>query len=140
MKLLLALFCFSVFSFGMATKVEKCNPKTPAADAVKVESGDLVTVHYTGWLFDKKGKDHKGKEFDSSKKEGRTPFSVTIGSHQVIEGWDKGIVGLAKGQKCTLTIPPKEGYGERGAPGAIPPNSTLIFDVEVLDVKKPGKS
>lgn len=95
--------------------------------------GSLVTVHYTGWLHDPDAKDHKGKQFDSSR--GDTPFQFTVGAGQVIAGWDEGLLGMKVGGKRTLVIPPEMGYGERGAGGSIPPNATLIFDVELLQVR-----
>jgi len=94
-------------------------------------AGHKVTVHYTGWL-DQNGS--KGKKFDSSLDRGQ-PFSFNLGGHQVIRGWDEGVAGMKVGGKRTLTIPPDLGYGARGAPGAIPPNATLIFDVELLGVQ-----
>jgi len=89
-------------------------------------AGKLITVHYTGRLED-------GTVFDSSV--GRAPFEFVLGAGQVIEGWDKGFDGMKVGGKRTLTIPPEMGYGATGAGGVIPPNATLIFDVELLDVK-----
>jgi peptidylprolyl isomerase len=103
----------------------------------KVGTGDIattghkVTVHYTGWL-DQNGT--KGKKFDSSVDRG-DPFTFGLGAKQVIKGWDEGVSGMKVGGKRTLTIPPELGYGARGAPGAIPPNATLIFDVELLKVQ-----
>jgi peptidylprolyl isomerase len=88
-------------------------------------------VHYTGWLFDN---GVKGKKFDSSVDRGQ-PFQFTLGAHQVIAGWDEGVAGMKVGGSRTLIIPPELGYGARGAGGVIPPNATLIFDVELLDVK-----
>jgi len=90
-------------------------------------SGCLVDVHYTGWLTD-------GSKFDSSLDRGQ-PFSFALGGGQVIQGWDQGVVGMKVGGKRKLTIPPELGYGRRGAGGVIPPNATLIFEVELLSVR-----
>jgi FKBP-type peptidyl-prolyl cis-trans isomerase len=90
-------------------------------------TGKTAVVHYTGWLSD-------GTKFDSSKDRGQ-PFSFPLGGGRVIKGWDEGVVGMKVGGKRTLIIPPELGYGARGAPGAIPPNATLKFEVELLDVR-----
>ena len=100
----------------------------------EAEPGFNVSVHYTGWLYDEKAADHKGKKFDSSVDRGQ-PFKFDLGAGQVIQGWDEGFAGMKIGGKRTLIIPSEMGYGARGAGGAIPPNATLIFDVELLDVK-----
>lgn len=94
-------------------------------------TGQICVMHYTGWLYED-GK--KGTKFDSSVDRGQ-PFQFAIGTGQVIAGWDEGVATMKVGGKRTLTIPPELGYGARGAGGVIPPNATLIFDVELLDVK-----
>jgi FKBP-type peptidyl-prolyl cis-trans isomerase FkpA len=93
-------------------------------------SGKKVSVHYTGWLFDNGA---KGNKFDSSKDRG-DPFIFPLGQGHVIKGWDEGVAGMKVGGKRQLTIPPDLGYGARGAGGVIPPNATLIFEVELLKV------
>ena len=100
----------------------------------EAKSGRQVTVHYTGWLYDAKAADKHGKKFDSSKDHGE-PFSFKLGGGQVIRGWDQGVAGMKVGGTRTLVIPSELGYGQRGAGGAIPPNATLLFDVELLEVK-----
>lgn len=91
------------------------------------EAGDLVSVHYTGTLTD-------GTKFDSSKDRG-TPFNFTLGAGQVIEGWDKGVAGMKVGGVRKLTIPSSMAYGNQGVPGVIPGGATLIFEVELLEIK-----
>jgi peptidylprolyl isomerase len=93
--------------------------------------GQICVMHYTGWLYEG-GK--KGKKFDSSV-DRNEPFEFPIGQHKVIAGWDEGVASMKVGGKRTLIIPPELGYGARGAGGVIPPNATLIFDVELLGVK-----
>ena len=95
-------------------------------DGAEAISGKKVTVNYRGML-------ENGKEFDSSY--GRGPFSFALGAGQVIKGWDEGVAGMRIGGKRKLIIPPELGYGSRGAGGVIPPNATLIFEVELLEVK-----
>ena len=97
------------------------------------EAGTTVSVHYTGWLFDAAADGNKGGKFDSSRDRGQ-PFQFALGHGQVIAGWDQGVLGMKSGGQRTLTIPPELGYGARGAGGAIPPNATLVFDVELLAV------
>ncbi len=98
------------------------------------EQGFNVTVHYTGWLYDPNKSDGKGEKFDSSL-DRREPFVFFLGGGQVIRGWDEGFAGMKVGGKRTLIIPSDMGYGARGAGGVIPPNATLVFDVELLDIK-----
>ena len=100
----------------------------------EAEPGFNVSVHYTGWLYDAAAEGFKGKKFDSSV-DRKQPFDFALGAGQVIQGWDEGFAGMKIGGKRTLIIPPEMGYGARGAGGVIPPNATLIFDVELLDVK-----
>ena len=95
------------------------------------QTGQICVMHYTGWLY-KDGV--KGQKFDSSVDRGQ-PFEFTIGRGQVIKGWDEGVASMKVGGKRTLIIPPELGYGARGAGGGIPPNATLMFDVELLGVK-----
>ena len=100
---------------------------TKVGTGAEAVAGKTVTVHYTGTLTD-------GKKFDSSLDRGQ-PFKFTLGAGQVIQGWDKGFAGMKVGGKRKLTIPPELGYGARGAGNVIPPNATLIFDVELLGVE-----
>jgi peptidylprolyl isomerase len=95
------------------------------------KTGQTCVMHYTGWLYENGA---KGKKFDSSVDRGQ-PFEFPIGTHRVIPGWDEGVASMKVGGKRTLIIPPQLGYGERGAGGVIPPNATLIFDVELLGIK-----
>jgi FKBP-type peptidyl-prolyl cis-trans isomerase FkpA len=97
-------------------------------------AGKTVTVHYTGWLYDAAAADHHGKKFDSSR-DRNEPFPFALGRGQVIQGWDEGVAGMKVGGQRTLVIPPQMGYGPRGYPPVIPGNATLVFDVELLDVK-----
>jgi FKBP-type peptidyl-prolyl cis-trans isomerase len=106
------------------TKVGKGAAAVPGKD---------VTVHYIGWLYDGKAPDHHGKKFDSSRDHGE-PFTFRLGSGSVIRGWDQGVAGMKVGGQRTLVIPSDLGYGARGTGAIIPPNATLVFDVELLGV------
>ena len=97
-------------------------------------SGKPVVVHYTGWLYDPSSPEGKGKKFDSSV-DRKEPFSFPLGGGRVIRGWDEGVAGMKVGGKRTLIIPADKAYGARGAGGVIPPNATLVFDVELLEVR-----
>jgi len=104
---------------------------TKIGDGATAKAGNKVSVNYTGWLYNNGA---KGAKFDSSLDRGQ-PFQFTLGAHQVIAGWDEGVAGMKVGGKRTLIIPPELGYGARGAGGAIPPNATLMFDVDLLQVQ-----
>jgi len=97
-------------------------------------AGKTVFVHYTGWLYSESAADHHGAKFDSSRDRNQ-PFDFRLGAGQVIAGWDQGVAGMKVGGQRTLVIPSSLGYGASGAGGVIPPNATLVFDVELLDVK-----
>ena len=97
-------------------------------------AGKTVIVHYTGWLYDPAAADGHGAKFDSSV-DRKEPFAFPLGGGKVIKGWDEGVAGMKVGGKRTLVIPPQMGYGARGAGGVIPPNATLLFDVELIEVK-----
>jgi FKBP-type peptidyl-prolyl cis-trans isomerase FkpA len=96
--------------------------------------GKIAVVHYTGWLYDPSAADKKGRKFDSSL-DRHSPFSFPIGGGKVIRGWDEGVAGMRVGGRRTLIIPPDMAYGSRGAGGVIPPDATLVFEVELLDVR-----
>lgn len=115
-------------------------PKTLVTEDLAPGSGDPITfrtavlVGYTGWLYDACAPDRKGAMFDTS--QGRpTPFGLVVGAGRVIKGWDEGLIGMREGGKRRLVIPPDKGYGSEAAPGGkIPPNSTLVFEVEIIKV------
>ena len=147
--LLVALAACAIASAARAEAPAASPPVTPPAAAAPEAAvlvtdlvkgvgdeafpGMVVIVHYTGWLYDPKAADKHGKKFDSSKDHGE-PFEFRLGAGSVIRGWDQGVAGMKVGGKRTLVIPSELGYGSRGAGGAIPPNATLLFDVELLGV------
>lgn len=103
-----------------------------------ISQGQVAVVHYTGWLYEPGAPDNKGKQFDSSRDRGQ-PFRFTIGAGQVIKGWEEGVQGMRVGSRRRLIIPAHLGYGERGTPGGpIPPNATLLFDIELLGIEQAG--
>jgi FKBP-type peptidyl-prolyl cis-trans isomerase len=135
-------------AFGCATE-EKSTPAPTAAckpapselltqdtqpgtgDTVRFRSA--VLVEYTGWLYDGCARDLKGKQFDTS--QGRSaPFGIIVGAGRVIKGWDEGLIGIKEGGKRLLVIPADKAYGAKGVPGTIPPNATLVFDVQVTKI------
>ena len=137
----------AIFPFAVVLLVTACGGNTENTSVTQLirqddamgagaeaQSGRVVTVHYTGWLYDQTRPDRKGNKFDSSR-DRNEPFSFNLGAGEVIRGWDEGVAGMKVGGRRTLTIPPDMGYGARGAGGVIPPNATLLFDVELLEVK-----
>jgi FKBP-type peptidyl-prolyl cis-trans isomerase FkpA len=133
-KLVLGLRVVIVYALlGIPQAMSAAKVTTPSGlqyvDVAK--AGDQVSVHYTGWLQNPDGS--KGRKFDSSKDRGQ-PFRFALGQGQVIKGWDEGVQGMKVGGVRELIIPPALGYGQRGAGGVIPPNATLIFEVELLGV------
>ena len=134
---------FAFTSSSSLANAEKLPPE-PVAKLHKIDvnvgSGDIaktgssVFVHYTGWLYDPSKDEGKGKKFDSSKDRGKK-FNFPLGAGMVIKGWDEGVVGMQVGGLRKLIIPSSLGYGKRGAGGVIPPNATLLFEVELFEVK-----
>lgn len=100
-----------------------------------VASGDIASMHYTGWLFDPEAEDGRGTKFDSSLDRGQV-FEFPLGGGRVIKGWDIGVAGMEIGEKRLLKIAPELGYGDRGAGGVIPPGATLLFEVELVSFKR----
>ena len=145
-RLLLALLLSSTFIATTACSKQPApaTEKNKAAELIKTDTkvgagaeavtGHGVSVHYTGWLYDEAAPEHKGMKFDSSRDRGQ-PFDFPLGAGHVIKGWDQGVAGMKVGGQRTLVIPAELGYGARGAGGVIPPNATLVFDVELLGVR-----
>ncbi|HOC11755.1 FKBP-type peptidyl-prolyl cis-trans isomerase [Thermomonas sp.] len=99
------------------------------------QAGDEVSVHYTGWLYDQHAPDKRSRKFDSSRDRGQ-PFVFLLGAGRVIRGWDDGVAGMRVGGKRELRIPANLGYGRDGAGDVIPPGASLVFEVELLDIRK----
>ncbi len=112
---------------------EATGEETAMTDTI-ANAGDTVAVHYTGWLYDPEAPEGKGQKFDSSVDRGE-PFVFPLGAGQVIKGWDQGVEGMEVGETRMLNIPPELGYGDRGAGGVIPPGATLLFEVQLLEVR-----
>jgi FKBP-type peptidyl-prolyl cis-trans isomerase FkpA len=119
-------------STGTETMPLQKNDLSPGNGA-EITSGQTALVHYTGWLYDAAAPENKGKQFDSSV--GGEPFEFPLGGGAVIQGWDQGVAGMKVGGKRRLVIPPEMGYGNRGAGGVIPPGATLVFDVELVEIR-----
>ncbi|MFC4728043.1 FKBP-type peptidyl-prolyl cis-trans isomerase [Coralloluteibacterium thermophilus] len=113
------------------TRIDEASGEGPVATP-----GSTVTVHYTGWLYDEDAPRQRGAKFDSSHDRGE-PFSFLLGAGRVIRGWDDGVAGMRVGGRRVLLIPAEEAYGRRGAGRAIPPNASLVFEVELLGVETP---
>jgi FKBP-type peptidyl-prolyl cis-trans isomerase FkpA len=114
------------------TKLETTDVKV--GSGTEARPGRRVSVHYTGWLYHPTRPEHKGRKFDSSKDRGQ-PLNLTIGVGEVIPGWDQGLVGMKAGGSRRLVIPSALAYGRQGSGDAIPPNATLIFDIDLLNVQ-----
>lgn len=122
----------SAASPSVPTKLEMNDIKKGTGPAIA--AGQTAVVHYTGWLYSEAAPDKKGTKFDSSR-DRNEPFSFPLGGGHVIPGWDQGVEGMQVGGERRLVIPPELAYGARGAGGVIPPNATLVFDVELLGIQ-----
>ena len=131
---LTAQTAFSATNIGAKSVTKLVITENKIGDGAEAVAGKSVDVHYTGWLYDAAKKDLKGTKFDSSVDRGAI-FSFPLGAGRVIKGWDQGVAGMKVGGKRTLVIPADMGYGARGAGDVIPPNATLIFDVELFGVR-----
>ncbi|MDQ2963796.1 MAG: FKBP-type peptidyl-prolyl cis-trans isomerase [Pseudomonadota bacterium] len=114
------------------TQLQKTD--TTVGTGAEALAGKVAVVHYTGWLYDPASADKKGRKFDSSL-DRDSPFSFPLGGGRVIRGWDEGVAGMRVGGRRTLVIPSEMAYGTRGAGGVIPPDATLMFEVELVDVR-----
>ena len=149
-RLLLALSVFvSAAACGGSSSTDPNQPQAPMTNSgiselqivdtvpgtgAEARAGMTVSVHYTGWLYEAGASDRRGTKFDSSK-DRNEPFDFPLGAGQVIPGWDQGVAGMKEGGTRVLTIPPALAYGPNGAGGVIPPNATLVFEVELLEVR-----
>jgi len=141
--LILLIASFVVLN-GCSDSVETKNSAEGMMELIKTDvavghgteatQGNTVAVHYIGWLYDDSAADKKGQQFDSSRDRG-TAFEFSLGAGQVIKGWDQGVEGMKVGGRRVLIIPSDLGYGKRSTGRVIPPNATLVFDVELLDVR-----
>ncbi|SFO06435.1 FKBP-type peptidyl-prolyl cis-trans isomerase [Nitrosospira briensis] len=132
---LLPQSAFSETRQGASSVTELIKNDIKVGTGEEATVGKAVEVHYTGWLYDASAPDKKGAKFDSSRDRG-APFSFLLGAGRVIKGWDRGVAGMKVGGQRTLIIPPDMGYGAHGAGNVIPPNATLIFDVELLGLRQ----
>ncbi len=141
--------CFAIAGCGQQTEEAAVETEAEEGPTVQiettrnghgraVESGDTVTVHYTGWLYDDEAEDNRGDQFDSSRDPGRDRFQFTIDQSRVIQGWHDGVKGMLIGETRVLTIPSDLGYGDRGREPVIPGGATLIFEIEVFDAQGPN--
>ena len=141
---LFALSSFFAVTTAASVSIASDLPNEPVSELHKIDKnigkgveavvGKSVFVHYTGWLYDPFAEEGRGTKFDSSKDRGAT-FDFALGAGRVIKGWDEGVAGMKEGGSRTLIIPSTMGYGSTGAGDVIPPNATLIFDVELIQVK-----
>lgn len=125
--LTIVIIIISAIAFMENKSIDNSDNKASTENVRLTRAGDIIVVHYTGML-------ENGTKFDSSLDRGQ-PFEFKLGAGQVIAGWEEGLVGMKIGEKKILTIPPEKGYGKNGYPPVIPPNATLIFDVELLAIK-----
>ena len=151
MKKLSILFAslFVVVACGQQSEEAAEQPQAEQGPTVQIETvnngygraaetGDRVTVHYTGWLYDENAVDNRGEQFDSSRDPGRDRFQFTIDESRVIQGWHDGVKGMLIGETRVLTIPSELGYREAGRPPAIPGGATLIFEIELFAAEGPA--
>lgn len=121
------------YTGGDVAELQRIDAVVGEGDAAT--AGDEVSVHYTGWLYDQNAPDMRGEQFDSSRDRGQ-PFVFRLGTGRVIRGWDEGVAGMRRGGKRELHIPAWLGYGEDGAGRVIPPGASLVFEVELLDIRR----